>query len=281
MLTSLTLQLYHAMYDQQVEEDISARSPASASDLVSQPRLNIKPFTELVSAEVDPFSSAIILTLYNPVLRETREVEYDAVVCGTGYDRQAWRNILFAPSSVLDYTAVTSSSSPSHLPLASVLPPATSSGSSASSPVLSTPPALDLPETAFHSIRRSFIDHSFPPSTSSRSASAGGSSVRDSSRGPSTAASSPPAPGSPTSKHSPAARTGATERGEEQAYPVAENYRLLLPSQTKTGGEFKPTVWLQGSCEKTHGISDSLLSYVLPFLPFRPLFPLSFASLPL
>jgi L-ornithine N5-oxygenase len=45
---------------------------------------------------------------------------------------------------------------------------------------------------------------------------------------------------------------------------VERNYRLRLPEMTSGGEKFRPTVWLQGCNETTHGISDSLLRCVLP-----------------
>lgn len=44
-------------------------------------------------------------------------------------------------------------------------------------------------------------------------------------------------------------------------FRVKKNYRLDLPAKVLGGGSFKPSVWLQGSCEATHGISDSLLRW--------------------
>ncbi|GAA5868056.1 hypothetical protein JCM8547_000790 [Rhodosporidiobolus lusitaniae] len=244
-------ELYQTMYAQKVDEDISARSPSSASDLVHDPKLNIKPFSALVSGDFDSSSSTVTLTIHNSVLSETREVEYDVVVCGTGYDRQAWRHILFPSSS--PSSAVSTSSLPS-VPLGQLLPDVRE-GSLSESPSLSSPPALELPETAFaSSSRRAFADSpTFSPSSRSPSSARDTSSSRRSAS-PTTAASSPPSPGSPTSK------SGGDTREGEHDYQVAENYRLLLPERTKTGRAFRPTVWLQGSCEKTHGISDSLLS---------------------
>ncbi|BGP20483.1 hypothetical protein JCM10213_002277 [Rhodosporidiobolus nylandii] len=243
-------ELYETMYAQKVDEDIAGRTSSSPSSLVRDPRLNLKPFTELVTADLTS-SSSVALRLFNPILSEAREVEYDVVVCGTGYDRQAWRHILFPPSTASSAQAETEATA--SIPLAELFAPTPSSP-------LATPPALDLPETAFSSLRRPSLSR-LQHDESSRSSSRAPSSARDSSASSrhsaqSTAASSPPSPGSPTDK----AHPSQAAKDEQQPYKVAENYRLLLPEQTKTGASFKPTVWMQGACEKTHGISDSLLS---------------------
>ncbi|GAA6042901.1 hypothetical protein JCM8097_002760 [Rhodosporidiobolus ruineniae] len=253
-------ELYETMYAQKVEEDIAARSFISASDLKRDPKLTLKPFTELVRAELSPSSSSsastptVTLTLHNPILGETNDVEYDLVVCGTGYDRQAWRHLLFppAPSPTSSPIPAESSSAPA-VPLSALF-----AHPEPETPPYYSPPHLDLPETAFTS-RRSSLDTAADGRGTSRSQSSSvAPSARDSSlassRAPtSTAASSPPTPSSP-SKASPAKDAQADQ------YKVAENYRLELPRKTRDGRAFRPTVWLQGSCEKTHGISDSLLS---------------------
>ncbi|GAA5833682.1 hypothetical protein JCM11251_003204 [Rhodosporidiobolus azoricus] len=249
-------EVFETMYMQRVEEDISARSSASSSNIVLDPHLALKPFSELVSASVDLSSSAVTLTLHNPILGETREVEYDAVICGTGYDRQAWRQILF-PSASSD--AATMAENSSSIPLKDLFPTKGEEDEGHSPSPLSTPPSLDLPETAFSSRRLpSAASFSTDGTSSSRSPSSARDSSLSSPRHPaSTAASSPPpSPGSSKERASQVTEAKA----DKPLYPVAENYRLLLPERTKTGGAFRPTVWMQGSCEKTHGISDSLLS---------------------
>ena len=52
-------------------------------------------------------------------------------------------------------------------------------------------------------------------------------------------------------------------------FQVKKNYRLDLPAKVVGGGSFKPSVWLQGSCEATHGISDSLLRCVALLSSYR------------
>lgn len=243
------------MYDQKIEEDIAARSATGAEDLARDPRLTIRPYTEIREARVAPSTSALSLTLHNPITHETREVEYDVVVCGTGYNRQAWRTILFPPAS--SPVAAEAERKEDVVPLSDLfgVPRAGSA----------VPPNLRLPESAFAHFRPTArrAGSSAGSSAASESPARYDSPSRHSSisdeGSASTAPTSPPSPRSIAEpKLAAAARTTSLEsKGPD--FTVRENYRLDLPTKTVTGADFRPTVWLQGSCEKTHGISDSLL----------------------
>ncbi|GEM11242.1 L-ornithine N5-oxygenase [Rhodotorula toruloides] len=161
--------VYETMYDQKVEEDIAERTCAPAKDLLHDPRLNIRPYTEI--REASPTSSgAIELVLFNPITREERTETYDAVVCGTGYDRQAWRNILFRPT----HESVLAEGEAETIPLAALFDTTSvdeeedsssaASPAPASSPSVTAPPALSLPDSAFADLSR-------PTSSSSASTS--------------------------------------------------------------------------------------------------------------
>ncbi|KAL8279843.1 hypothetical protein RQP46_007693 [Phenoliferia psychrophenolica] len=68
------------------------------------------------------------------------------------------------------------------------------------------------------------------------------------------------APSTPPSRHSFAHRESSRDA---PPFDIQENYRLALPSHCEIDGAevpFEPTVWLQGCNERTHGVSDSLLS---------------------
>ncbi|GAA5961024.1 hypothetical protein JCM8115_002662 [Rhodotorula mucilaginosa] len=254
--------VYEAMYDQKIEEDIAARSAAGAGDLARDPRLTIRPYTEIREARIADSTSALALTLHNPITHETREVEYDVVVCGTGYNRQAWRTILFPPAS--SAAAVEAEQAEEVVPLSDLF--AVRRAGSAS------PPKLSLPDSVFAQIRptarrsgsSSVGSSSASPSTAANSPTRYDSPSRHSSisyESTSTAPTSPPSPRSivePKLSAAAAASKAQTSTGPD--FTVKENYRLDLPTKTASGADFKPTVWLQGSCEKTHGISDSLLS---------------------
>lgn len=260
-LTPPPSQVYEAMYDQKIEEDIAARSATGAGDLARDPRLTIRPYTEIREARIADSTSALALTLHNPITHETREVEYDVVVCGTGYNRQAWRTILFPPAS--SAAAVEAEQAEEVVPLSDLF--AVRRAGSAS------PPNLSLPDSVFAQIRptarrsgsSSVGSSSASPSTAANSPTRYDSPSRHSSISYESASTAPTSPPSPRSvvepKLSAAAAASKAQISTGPDFTVKENYRLDLPTKTASGADFKPTVWLQGSCEKTHGISDSLL----------------------
>lgn len=252
------------MYAQKVEEDVTGRTNGDESALLLDPKLNILPYTTLLSASIAP-SSAIELSLRNTIKEENRTVEYDAIVCGTGYDRQAYRNILF-PTSTTDATDSTT------IPLSTLFSSPQPSTSDSANPSLPSIPQLpldvNLPVSAFK--RRLSDDYNTPSFPTTRSASITGSSAsstddcdsfgtRDSH--PSTAPSTSPSIASTPSSSLERSRKPTAESPPD--FVVAENYRLQIPTKTNEvdgkSASFKPTIWLQGSCEKSHGISDSLL----------------------
>lgn len=187
------------------------------SPSASAPLLAIQPYTYITSANLSP-NGNVLLQLHNSITSTTRTEEYDAVFCGTGYERQGWKDLLFPSPRDLD-------AEEGYLPLRQLFAQSSRTTTTTSSPASED----DL-------------------STSSRSTS----SVRST---PSTA---------PTSPHSSSFDLPSSLSKAVSEYKVAENYRLELPTTVMAGGErkFKPSVWLQGCNEATHGISDSLLSYV-------------------
>lgn len=220
------------MYAQKVDEDIALTSGSPHSTTLNlDPKLIIHPYTELTSAWSS--SAGITLNLVHALASTSRTETYDAVFCATGYNRQDWKEILF-PSS--PSTTTTASSA---VPLGSIFPP-----SLPSSPDESVIP-LALPSHLF-SERLSRHERASNPSTASHSLgseSRGSSSTAPSSRG--------------------SFAKAASTSGD---LVVSENYRLQLPSEfavvegaERREGKFRPTVWLQGCNEGTHGISDSLL----------------------
>lgn len=173
------------MYDQKVEEDAfnaGRISPYSSSPIIRDPQLIICPYVELTSATPLP-SSGLSLTFTNSLTSKQNTEKFDAVFCGTGYERQAWKSLLFS----------------------------------------ATP--KDDSETDRHFVNLREVFAPLSPETDPE---------RDTS--------------SPSSPHG-------------YDFNVAANYRLMLPKKHENG-RFLPTVWLQGSNEKSHGISDSLLRYV-------------------
>ncbi|KAK4046793.1 hypothetical protein OIO90_006435, partial [Microbotryomycetes sp. JL221] len=227
--------MYETLYAQQVEDDIAQRDGDTDENLRRDPRLGIRPFTEICGADMNERRS-LRLRILNSVTAVESVEEYDVIICGTGYDRQGWKDILF------------------------------------------TPPSTAKPDEARQNVSLGDLfahdSHDLPELTEALSKSTPRSFSRD--RRPRTAyprtrSSSPGAsqPDSPllaardtdtaSGFSSPPTSNASAQSSKIPEFPVAKNYRLQLPSRTQNGLEFQPTVWLQGSCEATHGISDSLL----------------------
>lgn len=155
VVNPVTLQaVYEAMYDQRVEDDLAEGRRSPGPEPSPGARLRILPYRELLSASRPSSSphSGITLSLRHTLHNETTTDHYDAVICATGYERQAGRRMVNAGLAKLF-------------------------------------PDQDL-----------------------------------------------------------------------STCEVRRNYRLNLPAAGPEGREVKVGVWLQGSCEASHGISDSLLS---------------------
>ncbi|KAK4046044.1 hypothetical protein OIV83_006415 [Microbotryomycetes sp. JL201] len=223
--------IYETLYAQQVEMDIALRDEGSTRGLHHDPRLVIRPFSDVSGAEhlQSPEEHIKLRILNNLTSVETFE-DFDLIICATGYDRQGWKPLLFTPSS----------SSVNTVPLSDLF-------------VSREEPFAQLNEVfgttslaAFNHSRENQAFSSRSDSTDSSQPDSPLLSARDS-RGGSRCSSPPTSRSSSSKEYIP-------------DFPVAKNYRLQLPATTSSGANFKPTVWLQGSCEATHGISDSLLS---------------------
>lgn len=234
------------MYAQKVEEDIAASPDPTASSITlnSDPKLTIHPYSELAGATLTS-SNDIILAIRNVVRATERETyrEYDIVICGTGYERSAWKEMLFPTAPVI---VGNGSSSPTAFnKLFATSPISTPFDSQSRSPTLLAPNgemdasiASPSPYSTETSSTTSYSsDHSDSHSTTSSSASSSSSLPQHLDR---------------------------TEKENVLANEctVSANYRLRLPETTVGGGKFEPTIWLQGCNEASHGISDSLLSCV-------------------
>ncbi|GAA5934769.1 hypothetical protein JCM1841_005041 [Sporobolomyces salmonicolor] len=261
IVNPITLEaVYEALYSQKVEEDVLARASSDTAKLLLDPKLVIHPYTNILSASMSP-SGVVSLDLRNIVTDKHRTVEYDAIVCGTGYDRQGWRHILFPSAAPLGGAANEESATVSLTDLFSSTTPALD----APTPSLPSPPLdLNLPSSPFDSPYPSSasLPSSRPLSTTGSSSSSSSDDAHYFQMSLSTSAAST-SPSTPPASHPSGSRERAKRPSEAHNYPVGENYRLQLPVEVARDGKaksFKPTVWLQGSCEKSHGISDSLLS---------------------
>lgn len=219
------------MYLQKIESDITSRD---GEEIIADPLLSIHPYSRIsgVSPDSSSDSAGIVLTFINTLTGTSTDVAVDAVVSGTGYTRQGWKALLFPTPSLKSPTAVG---------LAEIFPTARPSSPTSESPSLSSSLSpLALPAHLFTDAK-----------ASTRSSSRDSSDYQ-----PTTAPSSPP------SRHS-FSPNGANR---DPPFEIKENYRLDLPSTCEINGSdavFEPTVWLQGSNERTHGVSDSLLRYML------------------
>lgn len=95
--------LYELMYEQKLTDDIAARSSAGASDSNLPPvRVNLRVNQNVVGASLIPNSvpnsdmQKILLIKQDTRTHVLSDDTYDAVLCGTGYDRTAWIRLLRA-----------------------------------------------------------------------------------------------------------------------------------------------------------------------------------------
>ncbi|KAM0789864.1 hypothetical protein ACM66B_006710 [Microbotryomycetes sp. NB124-2] len=224
--------IYETLYAQQVEADIARRDEGSTERLNRDPRLVIRPFTEVSGAELSAETDKHIkLRVLNNITSVETVEDFDVVICATGYDRQGWKPLLFTPLS--------DSASSDSIPLTTLF--------TDNEPISELTSALSSTNIDFFSRSRS------PHFKESRSTSI------DSSQ-PDSPLLLPRDSQTDSSCSSPPTSRSSMSKQYVPDFTVAKNYRLQLPETTSRGLAFKPTVWLQGSCEATHGISDSLLS---------------------
>lgn len=76
--------MYETMYAQQVEDDIAARDNESPYRLNRDPKLLIRPFSDLVAASAPSASGPVTLEIINRVSHVTVQEQFDIVICGTG-----------------------------------------------------------------------------------------------------------------------------------------------------------------------------------------------------
>lgn len=244
--------LYEEMYAQTVAEGIQARSPSA---LHVDPKFVIRPFTAVEDGRAEGEGgegAALALTLSNVLTGATREETYDLVICATGYDRSGWRAILFPDGAG------------AHEGLAGLFearpasPPEPAGCSAGRNPMEEAVERLGT--THLHASPRTSRERTQSATPSSSSAAASSSAT---SFGTSSATSSRVTSPSPSSSRSRSKRGSGSGGGKAAVdFSVSVNYRLELPGEVAgaEGGKFRPTVWLQGANEETHGISDSLLS---------------------
>ncbi|TFK91048.1 lysine/ornithine N-monooxygenase [Polyporus arcularius HHB13444] len=151
--------LYEVMYHQKLLDGIKART--GREDESNRTRITLLPNTSIYAADiVSPSSEAsstsesVRLTLHNVLTRAVSLKTYDAVFCGTGYDRDSWTRLLTS-SNLAEHFGIKSSSielvaeseGPTTTHLFADLDDIESRISSSSTDGFSTPPTPDTPHS--------------------------------------------------------------------------------------------------------------------------------------
>lgn len=77
--------MYETLYAQQLEVDIATRDNTSFAKINRDPKLAIRPFTELTGARPSASTDGpLTLDLWHSATSTRSSDEYDFVVCGTG-----------------------------------------------------------------------------------------------------------------------------------------------------------------------------------------------------
>lgn len=95
------------LYEQEVDDSIAKRAKLGGEEKTHRqtvsPRIAIRNYSTLVAAELvqAPISAGgnsggdtFLITLQNRLTKKLRGLEYDAIVCATGYDRSSWFQLL-------------------------------------------------------------------------------------------------------------------------------------------------------------------------------------------
>lgn len=220
------------MYAQQVDEDIIASEHGDAQTSINlDSKLTIHPYSNIFHAAAQG-ASTITLSVEHVLTRKSKHVEYDVVLLGTGYDRQSWKDILFAENTgekeeAQDVKSFATLFKDPHRADSSV------SDSPAFSPPTSRGSSIGGPHDSSDDVKTDFD----------------GLSVTDIS------------PRSPHHEHHDASTVPVDSSGRGRVpgslevspakavdFKISKSYRLELPSEVTVEGTvraFKPTVWLQ------------------------------------
>ena len=95
------------LYEQKLSEHIASRSQRTDAAPASV-RISIRTYSSVISAgdssANDPTQKhSITLTLHHKRTLQLTDVDYDAVICGTGYDRTAWLRLLRSSNLAEDF----------------------------------------------------------------------------------------------------------------------------------------------------------------------------------
>ena len=228
------------LYEQRIDDSIAKRAKSNGEEEIRQqstlrPRVTIRNYSSLTDVDLVRTSTntpannggdVFLLTFRSGLTNESSQLEYDVVVCATGYDRSSWLQLLRRSELGKHFIhGDPSSSGPVH-----VLPDHTQENDSEAS--LPSDLHIRAPGTTSGSTSTSTSSSINTPPTSPRSFSpilGGGSDLHDTGRGP-----------------------------PSKVY-VTRTYQLV---PKVAGAEPLPRVHIQGCTESTHGLSDTLLSVV-------------------
>lgn len=242
--------MYEVIYDQKLHDSIVARS--GRKPLAVPPRIVLRTYQNIVNASTtalplnesipNPSSSspAVTITCQDVLSREISETTYNAVICGTGYDRQSWSRLIRASN------------------LAKQFGLASEGGDNVDATLHEDAVVRLVPEAGEphdEQIRFNFINRAYGGNNNGNDivlapSIAGKESVPALSRSDSCSSSSTP-PTSPTL--SAAVPPTLTAR-------ISRRYRLLACDQEHASESWNGRIYLQGCSEATHGLSDTLLS---------------------
>lgn len=223
--------LYEEVYAQKVEDAADSRPLGGVtSEDAARVRINILPYQDIASfsahdAEMSSESTFAVRTRHL-LTGEEQNRSYDAVVLGTGYERQSWMR-LFGPSERKDVVSLGEVFGLT--PLAPVqLQPVTQESVPKASTALSQ---LDVAEAIAAKVQGS------RPLTPPRSGTA-----------------TPPSPAESVG-------SALADVVPPSSVRITRAYRLLPVEQH---AEFAARVYVQGCAESSHGLSDTLLSVLGP-----------------
>ncbi|KLO14186.1 hypothetical protein SCHPADRAFT_826848 [Schizopora paradoxa] len=97
--------IFEIIYEQQVSDGIASRTSKCSSKAI--PRVFLRKYQTVVEGKVEPAASdernMISLMTQHVHTRDIAEESYDAVFCGTGYDRTSWQRLLRASNFGKEY----------------------------------------------------------------------------------------------------------------------------------------------------------------------------------
>lgn len=208
------------------KEEIGQRS-------VLSPRITIQNYSSLIALDLAQAHTGVLdrnnngvfsLTLQNELTEQLSQLEYDVIICATGYDRSSWLQLLRRSELGKDFIH---------------------GGPSSDAPV------LVLPDHA----QRSDSYALWPLDLNVEA-----SGLTNSPTSTPTSVSTPPTSwGSPASV--PCGHPGQCDivRDPPSKVYVTRAYRLVPKN---AGAELLPRIYVQGCTESTHGLGDTLLSVI-------------------